>query len=686
MDFNESNTKVTKLIFVRHGETERNILDIDSKALDKWPLTEKGVTQVETTAKKIKDKVDIIISSPVLRAKQSAEIVKKHVDAELIFDDRIIELDSGEWNELTPEQRLDRKDFQDYLVTEKIPEQRFNFKLGTTGETRADVVERVKEFLAKIGKEYPGKTIVIVAHGAINGALNMILGNLDYSGYFQHERPDHELSHKFYLNSDGTAFDPHKPFVDEVEFTCKCGGTMKRTPEVMDVWFDSGSMPYAQYHYPFENSELFAEQYPADFICEAIDQTRGWFYTLLAISTIVKNNSCFKNVISTGHILDEKGQKMSKSKGNIVEPMAEFEKVGADVVRFFLYSVNQPGEPKLFSEKEVLSVSRNLFITLWNVYSFFSMYASIDGWKPSGKTEATNILDKWILAKFNELTETITESLDNYDTYRPANTILDFINELSTWYVRRSRRRFWKSESDSDKESAYHTLYEVLIGLSKLLAPFTPMFAETVYQGLKQESDPESVHLADFPAPEEFDLSVLDEMAETRQIVEAGLAKRSEAGIKVRQPLALLKYSGKKLSEDLETIIAEEVNVKKVVYVDARDIHIDEGDKNSGVGETGVELDTVLTDELKTEGVARELIRNIQSLRKKSGFEVENRIVVNYATSGEVLKKVMKSMSEIIAKEVLAKESTDGKIENPEGSEEFCIDGEKIWIGISRIK
>lgn len=680
MDFNESDKKVTKLVFVRHGESEKNVQGVRSNTIDKWPLTEKGKRQAEDVAEKLaSEKYDVMISSPVLRARETADIVASKLGMEYITDELVSEYDWGKWNDVSDQDLLNLPEYQKYKEIKKDSlEAAYNYKLGETGESKADVTARVNEFIEKISKEYAGKTVLVISHGGINAAIEKNLHEISIPEYFYHETNEAMGCTGVlieYLNQNGTAFDPHKPYVDEIEFSCKCGGTMKRTPEVMDVWFDSGSMPYAQYHYPFENSELFLEQYPADFICEAIDQTRGWFYTLLAISTMVKGDACFKNVISTGHILDEKGQKMSKSKGNIVEPMSEFEKVGADVVRFFLYSVNQPGEPKLFSEKELMSVSRNLFITLWNVYSFFMMYAAIDQWKPSQNSslisQNSNVLDKWILAKYNELVETITESLNNYDTYKPANALLDFVNELSTWYVRRSRRRFWKSESDSDKESAYHTLYEVLLGLSKLLAPFTPMFAETLYLGLRQENDPESVHLTDFPVATEFDLSVLDEMSETRQIVEAGLAKRSEVGIKVRQPLASLEYSGKKLSKDLEAIIAEEVNVKKV--------------ENSGAGEAKVELDTVITDELKIEGAARELIRNIQSLRKKSGFEVENRISVNYETSSEIMKKVINSMSETIAKEVLAKEIVTGKKEDAEGSEEFEVDGEKIWIGLSRI-
>jgi isoleucyl-tRNA synthetase len=461
--------------------------------------------------------------------------------------------------------------------------------------------------------------------------------------------------------------EPHKPYIDEVTFDCQCGGKMTRTPEVMDVWFDSGAMPFAQYHQPFENEELFQSQYPAKFICEAIDQTRGWFYTLLAISTALRGDTSFESVISTGHVLDARGKKMSKSKGNIVVPNEAFEKYGADVVRMFFYSVNQPGEPKLFIEKEVLSLSRNLFLTLWNVYSFFMTYATIDKWEPRSLEipKSDNVLDKWIFAKLQELINETNQALDNLDPYKPSNQIIDFVGELSTWYVRRSRRRFWKSENDGDKNAAYDTLYYVLCTLSKILAPFTPMFAETLYQGLKSDQMPQSVHLTSFPESRENDKAVLESMKKTREIVETGLSKRAEAKIKIRQPLQSLSYTGG-LDQALEEIIAEEVNVKAVI---------------AGSKETS--LDTNITEQLKLEGLSRELIRNIQALRKNSGFEVEDRITLCYQTDSASIQKMFTAFKDLIAKEVLANAIEPSKCE-AEGSSDVELDSEKIWIGISR--
>lgn len=463
------------------------------------------------------------------------------------------------------------------------------------------------------------------------------------------------------LSEVGNA-DPHKPYIDAIEFDCQCGGKMKRTPEVMDVWFDSGAMPFAQYHYPFENNELQQEQFPADFICEAVDQTRGWFYTLLAISTILKDSPAYKNVISTGHVLDQYGKKMSKSKGNIIVPEDAFSKYGADVIRNFFYTVNQPGEPKLYNEKEVLSVSRNLFLTLWNVYSFFSTYAAIDNFDPgSRKTESSNALDKWVLALLNKTVGIVIESLEKYDPYKATNENICFIGELSTWYVRRSRRRFWKSENDDDKESAYHTLYEVLTILTKLIAPMAPMFAETIWSGLKSKDDAVSVHLASYPNARAVDSKILGEMDRARKIVEEGLKKRAEAKIKVRQPLQKIVYGGERLDTDLETIVAEEVNTKQIIW-----------DKDS----KEVELDIEISEELKIEGLSREITRNIQSLRKNCGFQVEDRIRVYWYSDSDIIKKTFKSFVQAISKEVLA--NTIEENSKAIDQNDSMVDGQKI--------
>jgi isoleucyl-tRNA synthetase len=305
-----------------------------------------------------------------------------------------------------------------------------------------------------------------------------------------------------------------------------------------------------------------------------------------------------------------------------------------------------------------------------NVFSFFSTYASIDKFEPSGKLESTNTLDLWILAKFQELVNEVIDSLDKYDSYKASRLIIDFVQELSTWYIRRSRRRFWKSENDKDKTFAYETLYYVLTELSKLIAPMTPMYAELLYDYLKKENDPESVHLTSSPNKKEFNTKILSEMSLARKVVEEGLSRRAEAKIKVRQPLLSLMYYGVILSTDLENIIAEEVNVKKVLH---------STEKNDKI----ILLDINISPELKREGLAREIIRNIQSLRKKSAFKVEDRIDVFYQTDSAILSETLGEYSDLVKKEVLANSLVSSK-EEVDGSDEFVIENDKLWIGLKR--
>ncbi len=340
--------------------------------------------------------------------------------------------------------------------------------------------------------------------------------------------------------------DLHRPYVDDVTFTCRgCGKEMRRVPEVIDCWFDSGAMPFAQWHYPFENGAVFEERFPADYICEAVDQTRGWFYSLHAISTLVEEQPCFRNVICLGHILDSAGEKMSKSKSNVVTPGEVLTATGADAVRWYLYTSSPPGNPRRFSRDLVEEAVRKFLLTLWNTYSFFVTYANIDGFNPVAVPGSGTLsdLDRWVLSELNMMIDGVTRALDEYDPTAAGRKIDDFVRDLSNWYVRRSRRRFWKSENDDDKLAAYATLYRCLVTLAKLLAPFTPFVAEELYQNLVRSVDkdaPESVHLGDYP---EADLNVVDEdlTADTRLVMAVssmGRSARAQANLKVRQPLA----------------------------------------------------------------------------------------------------------------------------------------------------
>ena len=375
---------------------------------------------------------------------------------------------------------------------------------------------------------------------------------------------------------DLSGLDLHRPYVDEVTLTCpKCGGEMKRVPELIDVWFDSGAMQVAQWHYPFENQEIFKKQHPADYICEAVDQTRGWFYSLHAISTLLFDDVAFKNVVCLGLILDENGLKMSKSRGNIVDPWEVINAHGADALRWYLFTAGPPGDSKRFSANLVGETVRRFSLTLWNVYSFFTTYANLDGWTPSPDAQpAYTELDRWLRSELHTLTKQVTEAYEAYDALGATRPVEAFVERLSNWYLRRSRRRFWKSASDADKEAAYSTLYEALTTIAKLIAPAMPFMAEELYQNLVRgvdENAPESVHLADWPT---YDAAAIDEtlnaeMALVLKLVSLGHAARNKAGIKVRQPLQEAAFAvGRAAEQDVITryadLLADELNVKQV--------------------------------------------------------------------------------------------------------------------------
>lgn len=371
----------------------------------------------------------------------------------------------------------------------------------------------------------------------------------------------------------GEDFDLHKPYIDNIHLTCpECGKTMSRIPDVLDCWFDSGSMPFAQYHYPFENVELFNSQFPADFICEGIDQTRGWFYTLMVISTFVKGCSPFKNVLVNDLLLDSEGKKMSKSRGNIVEPFTTIKEYGADTVRFYLPYVSPVWTPLKFDIAGLKEVYSKFFNPLKNTYSFFAMYANIDEIdtnKCSISYDDREEIDKWLLSKYNKLVRDVRNSFDEYDLNKVVHYLTNFVSDdLSNWYIRRNRSRFWASDLDNSKKSVYLTTYEVLVGLSKLIAPITPFISEELYRNLTNE---ESVHLTDYPVCNE---KLINEEIETkmdlvRDLISTGRYVREEAKIKVRQPIkeALLDIKEKDIIGNLTDLIKEELNVKEVVYV-----------------------------------------------------------------------------------------------------------------------
>ncbi|MBI2038409.1 MAG: isoleucine--tRNA ligase [Candidatus Nealsonbacteria bacterium] len=429
--------------------------------------------------------------------------------------------------------------------------------------------------------------------------------------------------------------DLHRPYIDKVILKCeKCKGKMQRTLEILDVWFDSGSMPFSQYHYPFENKNLQAKQFPADYICEAIDQTRGWFYTLLAISTLIGFESPYKNVISVGHVLDEKGEKMSKSKGNVVSSWDMVAKYGADSVRWYFYTINQPGEPKLFAEKDLGNTLRRFIMTLWNCVVFFQTYAKIGADQLKNQPKSASLLDKWIISKLNSLIQQVTEGLDKYDVTASARAIEKFtVEELSLWYIRRSRKRF---------EEAAGTLFFVLQSISKLTAPFIPFLSEEINRRLGGKK---SVHLADWPKADKklVDKELEEKMEKAREIVALALAERAKAGIKVRQPLASL-YIKEKFDAKLLGLIEEEINVKKII-----------------LGKT-LKLDIKITPELEEEGQVREIIRNIQEARKKANLRPQDKVEASYAAAPDLDKIIIKHKKAILAETKLKDLVFDKKI------------------------
>ena len=550
----------------------------------------------------------------------------------------------------------------------------------------------------------------------------------------------------------------HRPYIDDCTFSCDCGGEFIREKEVMDCWFDSGSMPFAQYHYPFENKELFESHFPADFISEAVDQTRGWFYTLLAISTLLFGKAPFKNCIVLGHVNDKNGIKMSKHKGNVVDPWTILDKQGADAVRWYFYTGSAPWLPSRFYEEAVSEAQRKFMGTLWNTYAFFVLYADIDKYDPSQynlKDCKLSTMDSWVLSKLNTLVKTVDEYLNNYNIFDSARALSAFADDLSNWYVRRGRERFWGHDMTEDKISAYTTLYTVLVTMAKLSAPFTPFMAESIYRNLVPnfyKDAPISVHLCAFPA---VDFSYINKdleegMQRVLDIVVLGRSCRNTSNIKNRQPLSkvfVCAENQKPLSDALLDIAKDELNVKSVEYLkDASNFvtykikpqlktlgpkygaklgdirkffevcdanKVVAGVKDGGIFTTEfngntfefiaedlqifsesaqgfvsasdkgitVVMDTCVTEELKEEGNVRELVSKIQTMRKEAGFEVTDRIIVNYVTDSQSVVKAFENS--IVKSVVLADDIVVGQADG--FTKQLDINGESCTVTVNKV-
>jgi len=606
-----------KYFVMRHGETDDNISGLVSCDPKKnVHLNENGKKQVLKSIEDFKTKnIDIIFMSDFVRAKDTAEIISEKIgiSKENIFiDERLREMQVISFQ---------GKFWEDYH--NKYSKLAENFEAKNDGdESHQDLKNRVAEFLYEIEENYQYKNILIVTHGGPAWLLFATALGCDaqktidmvkeINGFHFFKNAEvKELDFVSLPHNENYELDLHKPYIDNIKLISVEGEEMTRVKEVMDVWFDSGAMPFAQDHYPFENKEWVDQKgVPADFISEGMDQTRGWFYTLHAISVLMGKGIAYKNVICLGLILDEKGKKMSKSIGNVVDPWVMADKYGADTLRLWMYSVNQPGDSKNFDEKTVMELHRQVFGLLYNVLAFYELYRDKDLEKVSLKDfNSNNILDQWILARLILLTEVITTKLDSYKLLEPVREIKSFIDDLSTWYVRRSRERL----KDGDKE-AKQTLYLVLKGLMKLIAPFVPFTSEDIWQKLKTENDIESIHLCSWPEVIKMDTQIIDEMRRVREVVTLGLDARQNAGIKVRQPLSSLKVKDFKLKVGYSEIIKDELNIKNIIE--------DSSIKNE------VQFDLEITPDLKLEGDYRELLRGVQDTRKKIGLMPEDKVVL----------------------------------------------------------
>ncbi|OHB14847.1 MAG: hypothetical protein A2431_03165 [Candidatus Zambryskibacteria bacterium RIFOXYC1_FULL_39_10] len=651
-----------KYFVMRHGQAEQNLRDlINSDPKNVFHLTEEGKRQVKIAAEDIKNtKIDFIIYSPFQRCKETAEIVRSALN----LSEEAVLMDERAWEEKVSE------DFEGKTWTEfrsNFTDSRDRYEKRLPGsENFVDVKRRVGDMLYSFEEKYKDKNILIVSHQlTINAMYSVAMGtNIDEivelkkEGKFLFKEAEFgEIDFVPLPHNENYELDLHKPFIDDIKLVDEDGNEFKRAKEVLDVWFDSGSMPFSQ-------DGLLGQKdmkYPADFISEAIDQTRGWFYTLHAIGVIMGRGAAFKNVICLGHVLDTKGIKMSKHIGNVVDPWIMIDKYGADALRMWMYTVNQPGDSKNFDEKTVDEVVKKVFNLVSNILSFYEMYKD-ENIKP-GK-ESNNILDKWIISKLNAFLKNGEKYLEEYRVFEAARLTRDFVNDFSTWYIRRSRDRF-KSEDMKDRNNALATTHYVLMELAKYMAPFTPFFAESLYLKLKTESDPESVHLSNWPKGGEVDEEILQNMEVVRKIVSLALEKRMTADIKVRQPLSKLKIKDLKLKdkEEYTELIKDELNVKEVIF-----------DENL---ETEVWLDTEITKELQKEGSARNFIRAIQELRKNKNLMPSDAVELLVETDG-LGKEFLNSVLEEIKKPT----NVSGLIFEENDGEELKIENYKLKIKI----
>lgn len=674
-DLNKYSFFKNRYFLVRHTESNHNIQNVCASGSEHGKpvsrLTKNGIKQAGAMAQELKKKkVDIIFSSPYFRTKETAKIISKITGAKMIFDKRIVELNTGVF---------DGRPVNEHKKFFSEPIEEF-YKRPPGGEHLGDVKKRMLDFVRDINSRYQGKNIVIVSHGdplwvlagGMRGLSNEEILKSRYPQCGTYQEAD---LYNWPMNQDGD-LDLHRPSLDAIYLRCParlpdgqdCGEKMVRVKEVADVWFDSGAMPFAQQHYPFENKTAIdgtraesAEAFPADYIAEGIDQTRGWFYTLLAISVLLGRGAPYHNVIALGLLLDKNGQKMSKSKGNIVEPWPMIQKYGADVIRWYFYTVNPPGEPKRFDENDLRKTFNQLFLLLYNSFVFYNTYGEQGG-------DPIKVLDKWIIARLHQTVEAATAQLEKYEIGEAAKAIEELVDDVSRWYIRRSR-----------KNVSPQTLSLILTEISKLMAPFAPFFADSLYLSLVNSHKPSSVHLADWPIADKklIDKDLLGAMAEVRRLTSLALAEREKAGIKVRQPLALLRIKNKELGikkyEELLGLLKDEVNVKEVVF----------GPTINPPAGGEIELDTKITPELREEGLMRELTRLIQGLRHDANCHVKDRIQL-YLELPKDLKEVVEKHLAGLKKQVNLKSVEFKKSDKFDAELKYKIEDVGVWIGLKK--
>src|SRR3989338_4613219 len=641
-ELNEHQKEKTIFYLLRHGEATSNLPGgvggpIKKENNEITPLTEKGKIDVEKITEKLKkEKIDFIFSSPMRRTRETAEIVSKNIGADFEIIQELHELDTGVYQG-KPAEEFSR----DYPFSRKLKE------APEGGENLREARARMIKTFCELNEKYKGKKILVVSHGDPLWAAYGAIQGFNENDYPRSWYPKLAELKKFAFpnwpfNRKGE-LDLHRPYIDKINLKCsECGGKTKRIKDVADVWFDSGGMPFAQHHYPFENKDLIDKKkhYPADYICEGIDQTRGWFYTMLAVSLLAGFQPAYKRVLVVGMVLDEKGEKMSKSRGNAVLPAKVIEKYGSEALRWYYYTVSNPWETKKFNEEDVGKALKRFIFIFWNSFVYYQTYRTDKTYR-TNKTYRTDKtyklkINEWLFAKLKELSVNLTDSLDKFDVGRVARELERFIIEdFSRWYIRRIRA-VMKIGAPSDKKETSELLGFCLLTLAKFSSPFLPLFSELIYE--RSGANFPSVHLENWPKFKKLskkEKALLKEMDKVRKIVSLALEERSRAGFKVRQPLSSAKIR-EKINTALLELFKDEVNVKKVVF--------------DGKLKKDLELDLRITPELKREGIMRELVREIQEFRKKSGLKPKDkiRLLIDTDSKGkEIIDSFMKDFQKL---------------------------------------